>query len=80
MAQSVNLYPKNWHRIEGATVAIPESEMTVAATWIDKDGATQQGECTVNLSHILTHLDEAAQDEIARELLLSLARRLMGAE
>jgi hypothetical protein len=80
MAQSVNLYPRDWHRIEGETVAIPQSEMTVAATWVDADGTARQGECTVSLAHILTHLDEAAQNEIAQELLMSLARRLMGVD
>jgi hypothetical protein len=80
MAQSVNLYPRDWHRIEGETVAIPQSEMTVAATWVDSDGVPHQGECTVSLAHILTHLDEAAQNEIAQELLITLARRLMGAD
>lgn len=80
MAQSVNLYPRDWHRVEGETVAIPESTMTVAATWVDGDGTPQQGECTVSLSHILTHLDETAQNEIAQDLLIALAQRLMGAE
>ena len=80
MAQSVNLYPRDWHRIEGETVAIPDSTMTVAATWVDGSGAAQQGECTVSLGHILTHLDETAQNEIAQDILIALARRMMGVD
>lgn len=78
MATSINIYPRDWQRIADETVAVPESEITVAATWVDDDGAAQQGECTVRLSHILTHLDVAAQDELSRDLLVSLARRMMG--
>ena len=80
MATSINLYPAGWHRVNGVTMAIPESTMTVAATWVDGSGVAQQGECTVSLSHILTHLNEAAQNEIAQELLVSLAQRLLGVE
>lgn len=80
MAQSVNLYPRSWHRVEGETVAIPQSTMTVAADWVDGDGTPQQGECTVSLSHILTHLDETAQNEIAQDILIALARRVMGVD
>jgi hypothetical protein len=80
MATSINLYPAGWHRIEGETVAVPESEMDVVATWVGDDGAPHQGACTVRLSHILTHMDTDAQNEVSRDLLMMIAQHVLGVE
>lgn len=79
MAQSVNLFTSGW-KATGASVAVPQFELTVRFEYTTEAGVVKSGARTVRFPNVLAQLPADVVAEKMTEMLIEWARRDVGVD